>query len=87
VAGFFQPADFIRFRELAVTFFPPSRFASAVRARNLSATLAARNVAILWTRYGGVDPESTFGATGDSPSDFQAAAPPTFFTLRLNLGF
>jgi TonB-linked SusC/RagA family outer membrane protein len=87
VAGFFEHADFIRLRELALTFNAPERWAQKARARSLGATLAARNVGILWTRYGGVDPESTYGATGDSPSDFQAAAPPTFFTLRLNLGF
>ena len=75
------------FAALALTFYAPHHWARQARASTLSATLAVRNVGILWTRYPGVDPESTYGATGDSPSDFQAAAPPTFFTLRLNVGF
>jgi TonB-linked SusC/RagA family outer membrane protein len=87
VAGYFLPADFIRMRELALTFYVPPRWVRQARASTLSATFAVRNVGILWTRYPGVDPESTYGATGDAPSDFQAAAPPTFFTLRLNVGF
>jgi hypothetical protein len=87
VAGYFEPADFIRLREVAATFYAPERWARLARATTLSATAAVRNGGILWTRYGGVDPESLFGATGDAGSDFQAAAPPSFFTLRLNLGF
>jgi TonB-linked SusC/RagA family outer membrane protein len=86
-SGYFQPADFIRMREVALTWFPSRQIASKARARDISVTAAIRNAGILWTRYGGVDPESLFGATGDAGSDFQAAAPPSFFTLRLNLGF
>ena len=52
----------------------------------MTATLAARNLGILWTKYTGVDPEA-FGTTGDAPSSFQAFAPPTYYTLRLSFGF
>ena len=87
VAGFIEPGDFIRFRELNVTFTAPDQWASRVlRGKKLSATLAARNLGILWTKYSGVDPEA-FGTTGDSPSEFQAYAPPTYYALRLSLGF
>jgi TonB-linked SusC/RagA family outer membrane protein len=86
-SGFFEHADFIRLREVSLTWFPPARIANKARVRDLSITAAVRNGGILWTRYGGVDPESLFGATGDAGSDFQAAAPPSFFTLRFNLGF
>ena len=86
VAGYFEDADFIRLREVAFTFTAPTEWAQTFRGRSLSATLAARNVGILWTKYGGVDPESNF-STGDTPSDFQAAAPPSYLTFRLNLGF
>ena len=87
VAGYFEDADFIRLRELSLTFSAPQRWARAARASTLTLTGAVRNAGILWTKYGGTDPESLFGATGDAGSDFQAAAPPSFFTLRLNLGF
>ena len=49
-------------------------------------TGAVRNLGIVWTKYTGVDPEA-FGTTGDAPSEFQAFAPPTYFSFRLNLGF
>ena len=42
-----------------------------------------------WTKYRGVDPESDFavGNGGDTPSEFQTFAQPTYFIFRLNLGF
>ena len=87
VAGFFEPGDFVRLRELSLSFSAPDHWgARFFRSRDVTATLAARNLGILWTRYSGVDPEA-FGSTGDAPSSFQAFAPPTYFTFRLNLGF
>jgi len=85
VAGFFEEGDFIRFRELSVTYAASGDFASRLfRAKNASISAAVRNLGILWTKYTGVDPEA-FGTTGDAPSEFQAFGPPTYFTLRLNL--
>jgi hypothetical protein len=86
VAGFFEPGDFIRLRELSATFNGSSSLASRIRARSLGVTAAVRNAGVLWTRYTGTDPEA-FGSTGDAPSSFQAFAPPTYFSLRLNVGF
>jgi TonB-linked SusC/RagA family outer membrane protein len=86
-AGFFEDGDFIRFRELSLSFSAPDDWAGRVfRGRSMVATLAARNLGILWTKYTGVDPEA-FGTTGDAPSSFQAFAPPTYYTFRLTLGF
>lgn len=88
VAGYFEKADFIRLRELALSFTAPEQWASRyLRGRNVTATVAARNLGILWTRYSGTDPESTFGATANAPSDFQAASPPTYLSFRLTFGF
>jgi hypothetical protein len=86
VAGFIGDGDFIRFRELNLSFNAPQRWALALRGRSLTATVAARNLGILWTKYDGVDPEA-FGTTGDAPSEFQAFAPPTYYMLRFTLGF
>lgn len=87
VAGFFEEGDFIRFRELSVSYSASQDMAQKFfRARNASLSLAARNLGILWTKYTGVDPEA-FGTTGDAPSEFQAFGPPTYFTLRLNLNY
>ena len=87
VAGFIEDGDFIRFRELNVTFTTPEPWARRyLRGRSLAITGAARNLGILWTKYSGVDPEA-FGTTGDAPSEFQAFGPPTYVALRLSLGF
>ncbi len=87
VAGFFEDGDFIRLREVSLSFDAPDQWAvGALRGRNLTATLAARNLGMIWTKYTGVDPEA-FGTTGDSPSSFQAFGPPTYYTFRISLGF
>ena len=86
VGGFFEEGDYLRLREASLAFNAPTAWAQRIGARNLTAALAARNLGILWTKYSGVDPEA-FGTTGNAPSSFQAFAPPTYFTLRLNLGF
>ncbi len=87
VAGFFEDGDFLRFRELNVTYRVPESLAGRLfRGRALTATASVRNLGILWTKYTGVDPEA-FGTTGDAPSEFQAFAPPTYFSLRFNFGF
>jgi hypothetical protein len=85
VAGFFEEGDFIRFREISLSYAATQDFASRIfRSRSASISAAVRNVGVLWTKYKGVDPEA-FGTTGDAPSEFQAFGPPSYFTLRLNL--
>jgi TonB-linked SusC/RagA family outer membrane protein len=87
VSGYFEDGSFIRFRELSITMSPSDTWtARYLRGRRLDATVAVRNLGILWTKYSGVDPEA-FGTTGDAPSEFQAFAPPTYLSFRLSLGF
>jgi TonB-linked SusC/RagA family outer membrane protein len=87
VAGFIEDGDFIRWRELSLSFNAPEQWANRYfRGRSLGITVGVRNLGILWTKYTGVDPEA-FGTTGDAPSSFQAFAPPRYLTLRLDLGF
>jgi TonB-linked SusC/RagA family outer membrane protein len=83
--GFFEKADFFRFRELSLQYTASDRIASLFRTRGLSATLSARNLAI-WSDYSGIDPESTYGQT-DLPADFLTLPPASYFTLRLNARF
>ena len=86
VGGYIEDGDFIRLRELSIVYNVPEALAGRLfRGRSLVATAAARNLAMLWTKYSGVDPEA-FGTTGDAPSSFQAFAPPTFYTLRFTFG-
>jgi outer membrane receptor protein involved in Fe transport len=87
VAGFLEDGDFIRFRELSVSYTAPDSWVSRyLRGRSLIVSGSVRNIGTIWTKYTGVDPEA-FGTTGDAPSSFQAFAPPSYFTLRVNLGF
>ena len=86
--GFFQPGSFIRWREMSASVTMPQVLVRHTRANSASLVFSIRNVGIL-TRYRGTDPESDFTASegGDSPSEFQTFAAPTYFILRLNLGF
>ena len=85
VAGFFEKGDFVRFREVSLSYVPSNDFANKIfRARSASISGAVRNIGVLWTKYTGVDPEA-FGTTGDAPSEFQAFGPPSYFTFRINL--
>lgn len=82
-----QKADFLRLREVAVTFTAPDRWARSFGASTLSLTLAGRNLA-LWTKYPGVDPETNnFGALNYRTSDFLSQAPLRSWVARVNLGF
>ena len=85
--GFIEKADYVRFREFSATYQLPDAWARAAHATRASLTLAARNLFLI-TDYSGIDPESNYfsGATGIQ-SDFQTQPPPTYWTLRVNLGF
>lgn len=87
VAGFIEDGAFLRLREMSLTYNLPEAWASRVlHARGIAATVAARNLGVLWTDYSGVDPEA-YGTTGDAPSEFQSFAPPTYLAFRLTLNF
>jgi TonB-dependent starch-binding outer membrane protein SusC len=49
--------DFIRWREVSLTYTAPPSLAGRIGAQDLSVTLAARNL-LLWTQYHGADPEA-----------------------------
>jgi hypothetical protein len=90
--GFFEPAWFIKLRELSLTFNAPDNIARLLGASRASLTLSGRN---LWTidDYSGIDPEvNGFGQGREGGSNFAAT---DFFSqpqvrhwvARLNLGF
>jgi TonB-linked SusC/RagA family outer membrane protein len=85
--GYIEKADFTRFREFSATYQLPDAWARSAHASRASITLAARNLFLI-SDYSGIDPESNYfsGATGIQ-SDFQTQPPPTYWTLRVNLGF
>jgi TonB-linked SusC/RagA family outer membrane protein len=59
LAPFIEPGDFLKLRDLSLTFTFPRAWANAIPGRPgvASFTLTGRNLGILWTRYSGVDPE------------------------------
>ena len=90
--GFFEPAWFIKLRELSLTFNAPDRIARSLGASRASLTLSGRN---LWTidDYSGIDPEvNGFGQGREGGSNFAAT---DFFSqpqvrhwvARFNFGF
>lgn len=87
VNGDVQKSDFLRLREMSITYTASRKVASLFRASTASVTLAGRNLAV-WTKYNGIDPEtSAFGAANFGTSDFLTQPPLRFYTLRINLGF
>jgi TonB-linked SusC/RagA family outer membrane protein len=87
-AGYIEDASFVRFRELAATIRVPERLtARAVGARNVSINAAARNLGTIWDRWTGIDPETNYNTYGEAPVDFFTMAMPSYFTVRVNVGF
>ena len=85
-AGYNEKVHFTRLRELSFTFLPRKSWTQTyLHSDNSSLTLGIRNVHV-WTNYTGIDPESNYGQD-DVQNDFQTLPPPTYFTLRLNVGF
>jgi len=87
-AGYMQDGAFTRLREISASYQLPASITSLVRSRDASVTFAARNVA-RWSKYRGVDPENDYTVTdgGDLPNDFQTFGSPSYYILRLNIGF
>ena len=54
-----QRADFVKLRDLSMSYDVPPRFLHGV-SRRATLTLAGHNLKI-WTKYGGADPELNFG--------------------------
>lgn len=55
-----QPADFLKWRNLSLTYALPQNLLAGTGLDRASLTLSGHNLAVLWTRYGGADPEVNF---------------------------
>jgi TonB-linked SusC/RagA family outer membrane protein len=88
--GFFVPNDFIKFRELSVSYTVPERYVGRyLRGRSATIVLSGRNLGYPWTDYPGLDPESNWVVlnTGGDNQDLTAQPPIRYFLARVNLGF
>ena len=71
------PADFLKFREVAVSYTLPANLSNAFRADRATVTLSGRNI-WMWTKYGGTsDPEVTFYSTREFSELDYASTPMT----------
>ncbi len=55
--------DFVRLREVSLTYSVPKDFTSRFGGREMSVSLTGRNL-FLWTKYQGVDPEVSYTGLG-----------------------
>jgi hypothetical protein len=86
---YFEDADYLKLREISLSYLPPPKLAAALRARAATITLAGRNLAT-WTGYSGGDPESgSYGIIAPGLprviADDGALPVPHTWTLRLQL--
>ena len=93
VLQYYEDADYLKLREIAVAFDVPPTAAALIGARAASITLAGRNLAT-WTRYSGGDPEAggyakAFDSLGLSPdiSDAGTVPLPRSWSLGVRLAF
>ncbi len=85
--GFIEKGDFVRFRELSVSYLAPTRVARLVGAQSATLLFAVRNLGIL-TGYSGSDPEvNGFGGIIETLTRDNFTQPPTrSFIVRASLG-
>jgi TonB-linked SusC/RagA family outer membrane protein len=86
-AGYMEDADFIKLRELSLTYDAPAPWAARVGASSLSFTIAGRNLAT-WTKYSGLDPElNEAGQNNFTTADFLTQPPVRYWIGRINMNF
>ena len=65
-----QRADFIKLREVSLTYTLPPEWSSLFRADRVAITLAGHNLGFLWKPwYKGLDPEVTFNGINTTSAD------------------
>ena len=91
-----ESADFLRWRELSLTYNVPRSFTQRFNVRTLSLTVAGRNLALI-SGYGGVDPELNAVGRGGGATNLEnqfldgveafGFPIPRRFEFRMRLGF
>ena len=84
--GIYAPNDFIKLREISLTADVPQTFANRyLHGRSAQLVFSGRNLATLWTKYPGIDPEANRNINGND----DLGTPPALrlFFVRANLAF
>lgn len=85
---YIEDADFLKLRDVSVSFTIPSRYLEFTRATGATLTLAGHNVATLWTKYSGIDPEvNTYGNRSFVRVDAYAMPQNRRVSASINLNF
>jgi TonB-linked SusC/RagA family outer membrane protein len=88
--GIFKPNDFIRLRELSLSYKIPDRFVQRyARAKGAQLVLSGRNLGVLWTKYPGIDPEANRSVNNTGGGNDDLGTPPVirYWITRINLNF
>ena len=88
--GIFKPNDFIRLRELSLSYRIPDRFVQRyARAKGAQLVLSGRNLGVLWTKYPGIDPEANRSVANTGGGNDDLGTPPVirYWITRINLNF
>ncbi|MGQ0646531.1 MAG: SusC/RagA family TonB-linked outer membrane protein [Gemmatimonadaceae bacterium] len=82
-----QKGDFIKLREISLTFDAPRRVAARMKAQSLSFIFSGRNLA-LWSDYEGIDPEvNSYGGRNFVRIDAYAAPMMRRLSAAINLQY
>ncbi len=83
-----QDADFIRWREVTLSYRLPTRVVSGIGADGVTLTVGGRNL-LLWTKYPGLEPEQAMEHTGlsDTGEDAHHLGVPRAFDISLRINF
>jgi TonB-linked SusC/RagA family outer membrane protein len=84
---FVDKGDFVKLREVSVSYTLPAMWAAAMRAERASVVFSGRNLQT-WTDYNGIDPEvNGFGQGDIERTDFLSVPQSRRFIATLNLTF
>jgi len=88
--GIFKPNDFIRLRELSLSYRIPDRYVQRyARLHGAQLVFSGRNLGVLWTKYPGIDPEANRSVANTGGGNDDLGTPPVirYWITRLNLNF
>ncbi|HEV2147639.1 MAG TPA: SusC/RagA family TonB-linked outer membrane protein [Longimicrobiaceae bacterium] len=87
VAPYIEDGDFVKLRELSLSFSVPDNLTQRFGTSGLRLTLSGRNLKT-WTDYRGLDPEvNTFGQRNFDSADYHNQPPVRYYTARIDVNF
>lgn len=85
---YIEPADFIKLREVSLTYNVPQRFTQRMGTNGrVSLSIAGRNLAT-WTDYSGLDPETNIeGSANFTRAEYMSVPPTRRWLATVNVSF